>query len=142
MAERRLSDKIKEEWGITAWLAVLYTVGFLGMVAGLFFVPVPKDNQQLLNTVVGIMGTIQVALMSYFYGFTKGAATAQAASDARKQSTDLVLQDIAKQSAPVAAAAVAAATTGVPVTLPVAPAPAGDMTVTADNVVVTEQRKA
>ncbi len=91
-------------------LAVLYTIGYLGMVGALMFFNIPENNRELLIGLVGIMSAAQLGIIKYYYDGSKGAEQSQAANIARSARTDSVVQEIAKAAAPVAAAAVAAAT--------------------------------
>lgn len=146
--ERR---KAKIEWDVPAVLALIFIMGFFANLMAMQLWAIPEDNVNIITTMMTNVTTIMTVIASFYYGYSKGAQTAQQASDVRKANTDVVLQDIAKNSAPVAAAAAAAATTGAPVTIiapgSVSTAETGsqqpiDMNVTADNVVVKEQPKA
>lgn len=126
--DRRAGDT---PWGDTARiLAVLYIMGFLGMVAALFFFDIPEANEKLVFTLAGSMGTIQTAIIGYYFGSSKAAEMSQRTIADSKSKAESTLQEIAK--APVQAAVLAAAKE--PSTQPVA-----DMTVTADTVNVERQ---
>lgn len=77
-------------------LAVLYTLGYLGMVGALMFFEIPENNRELLIGLVGIMSAAQLGIIKHFYDGSRVAETAQIANIARASRTDAVLQEIAK----------------------------------------------
>lgn len=102
--DRRAGDT---PWGdTTRILAVVYILGFLAFVGGLFFVPIPTGNKDLILTIAGIMSTIQAAIIGYYFGSSKAAEASQRTIAASKDRADTTLQEIAK--APIVAATVAA----------------------------------
>lgn len=120
-------------------LAILYTVGYLGMMGALMFFNIPENNRELLLTLVGIMSAAQLGIIKYYYDGSKGADKVQAANMARSVKSEAVVQEIAKTAPTATAAAVAAtvaATTAaaapgaaiplVPVETPPAPQPNGE----------------
>lgn len=86
-------------------LAVLYTLGYLGMVGALMFFEIPANNRELLIGLVGIMSAAQLAVIKHYYDGSKVAETAQIANIARAAKSEAVLQDIAK-AAPVVVASI------------------------------------
>lgn len=43
-----------------------------GYIAGVTFIPVPKDNQSIVNTVLGfLLGSLVGTIVTYFYGASK-----------------------------------------------------------------------
>lgn len=91
--ERRDSDI--PTWDTGRILAILYTVLFGGMVAGLFFVPIPEANQATINQLIGIMSAIQLAVIKFYFDGTKSAETTIKAGIAGRVKADDVLQNIA-----------------------------------------------
>jgi len=55
------------------FLAVLYTLGYLGMMAALMFFNIPENNRELMLTLVGIMSAAQLGIIKYYYDGSKGA---------------------------------------------------------------------
>lgn len=49
-------------------LAILVTVGFFGLLAAMMFSVVPAANKDILNIMVGTLGTAWVTIMSFYYG--------------------------------------------------------------------------
>lgn len=109
-------------------LAILYTLGYLGMVGALMFVPVPEDNRDILLPLIGIMSAVQLGIIKYYYDGSKGAEKAQTANIVRASRTDAVVQELAK-TAPLTAAAAVAAASSSGVTNSTAP-----QTITTDNI--------
>lgn len=48
-------------------LAVLYTIGFFGVVFSLFLVTIPPDNKDTINQIMPILSAIQLGIVQYFY---------------------------------------------------------------------------
>lgn len=109
---------------ISGALAALYTIAYMVMVGLLFFVSIPAENKDLINTLVGIMSAVQMAIIGFFFGSSKNAEATQRATEQRSARTESVLQETIRAVPKVAAA--------------VAGAPLPDMQVTADTVNVTE----
>ncbi len=80
-------------------LAVLYTVGFLGMCFVVVVKEISPESRAVVQQLISIMSMIQAAIGGYYYGASKAAADSGQA-----------MTRIAEAAAPVAAAAVAAAT--------------------------------
>lgn len=76
MIERRATPN---PYDIAGALAILYTLAYMGMVTLLFFITVPTGNQQIVNTLIGIMSMIQGAIIQFFFGSSKAAETTQRA---------------------------------------------------------------
>lgn len=119
---RRSTDQVEGAY----FLAILYTVGYLAMMAALMTIEIPTANREILLTLVGIMSAAQLGIIKYYYDGSKGAERAQVANIQRATRSEGVLQEIAK-SVPVAAAVAAATVT-----------PAANLTepIKADSVIV------
>jgi Na+/H+-translocating membrane pyrophosphatase len=137
MEDRRVVDQIEGAY----ILAILYTLGYLGMMGSLMFVPIPEANKELLLTLAGIMSAAQLGIIKYYYDGSQGAAKAQIANIARASHADVVIQDIAKAAPSVAAAVVAAAATPSPASVPQEPIKADNVNVSADTVNVDTPKK-
>ena len=110
--DRRVEDsKIEGAYG----LAILYTIGYLGVVATLMFFEIPAGNKDILLSLFGIMSAAQLGIIKFFFDGSKVAQQAQQANIARSIRNDTVVQDLAKTAPATAAAAVAAATGNAPV---------------------------
>ncbi len=55
-------------------LAYVYTAGYFAMIAFLFKYGVPDANTDLINILVGILSTVQVAIITYYFGSSHGSA--------------------------------------------------------------------
>jgi hypothetical protein len=106
------------EWGAGDYLAFVYTIGFLFMVGGVMWLAIPKDNVQIVNTLVTIMSTIQIGIGKCYYDRSKADSAAQKKVAESKVITDAAIIEIAK-AAPMPAA---------PPTPAVTPAPADPIT--------------
>lgn len=89
-------------------LAILYTVGYLAMIAALFFVEMPSSNREAFLALVGIMSAAQLGIIKYYYDGTKAHDTTARAGIAEKARVSETLQEIAK-AVPAALPIVAAA---------------------------------
>ena len=81
-------------------LAILYTLGYLGMMGALMFHEIPEANRELLLTLAGIMSAAQLGIIKHYYDGSKISETVQAANIAARSRTDAVIQDIAKGTTP------------------------------------------
>jgi 23S rRNA G2445 N2-methylase RlmL len=72
------------------------------MVCGLFFAPIPQQNEATINQLVGIMSAIQLGIIGFYFGGSKLSETSQKLFAASKERADATIQEIAK--APVIAA--------------------------------------
>lgn len=55
-------------------LAYLVTAGFFGLLAFMATHELPANSKDMLNIMVGTLGTAWVAIISYFYGSSMGSA--------------------------------------------------------------------
>lgn len=94
-----LGDRRKCQLEGAYGLAVLYTVGYLGMVFALMLYEIPTNNRELLIGLVGIMSAAQLGIIKHYYDGSKGAENAQIANIARASRNDEVIQEIAKTTA-------------------------------------------
>ena len=121
MMERRRSLRNDSAY----MLAVLYTCGFLGMCFLMVLRDIGPESRAVVQQLISIMSMIQAAIAGYFYGASKAATE-----------SNQTMSRIAEKSAPVAAAAVAAATGG---SVPTDTLKADNVEVTGDNVTVKEK---
>jgi hypothetical protein len=63
-------------------LAILYTIGYLGLMFMLMLHEIPSSNRELLLTLVGIMSAAQLGIIKYFYDGSKAADKTQSANAA------------------------------------------------------------
>ena len=59
-------------------LAYLITAGFFGMLAAMLFKIIPTENRDILNIMLGALGSTFGAVTSYYYGSTRGSETKSA----------------------------------------------------------------
>jgi hypothetical protein len=75
-AEDRASARAREmalkDW-VPKTLALLYTVGYFIILIIVFIFPI-KENQQLINTLFGIISAAQMAIITYYFGSSAGSA--------------------------------------------------------------------
>lgn len=55
-------------------LAYTVTVGFFGLLVCLFIFTVPKDSQPIIYSMVGVLGTVWISVMTYYFGSSSGSA--------------------------------------------------------------------
>jgi hypothetical protein len=58
------------DW-VTPLLALIITVGFFGLLTMLCCRPVPKANADMINIVLGSLGTAWVGAMAHFFGSSR-----------------------------------------------------------------------
>src|SRR6266850_479526 len=80
-------------------LAIMYTIGFMGMAAALLLIDVPKDNQQIITSLVSIMATVQVGIVGYYFGSSKNAEVSQKAGIVARDRAEGSLHEIAAKAA-------------------------------------------
>lgn len=54
-------------------LAYLVTAGFFGMLAAMLFKIIPNENRDILNIMLGALSSTFTAVVSYYYGSTRGS---------------------------------------------------------------------
>lgn len=54
-------------------LAYLITAGFFGMLVAMLFNAIPNENRDILNIMLGALGTTWANVTGYYYGSTKGS---------------------------------------------------------------------
>lgn len=56
-------------------LAYAMTIGFFSILTFMLFKAVPTESRDLLNIMLGMLGTSFVSVISYYFGSTAGSAT-------------------------------------------------------------------
>lgn len=105
MEERRITD-IAIWRDTTAILAVLYTIGYFGMVFLLMWQGIPVDNKDAINQLLGAMTIIQTSIVAYYFGGSRAVDVTQRQAMVNQAKTNEVIADIAKAVPAVAAGAV------------------------------------
>jgi Na+/H+ antiporter NhaA len=59
---------------IRAQLAMLYTIGYFATVFISFYVPFPEQNAETIKTLLVLLGTVQAAIIGYYYGASRDTA--------------------------------------------------------------------
>lgn len=54
-------------------LAYLVTLGFFGMLIFMLFKIIPTENRDILNIMLGALGSTFTAIVSYYFGSTRGS---------------------------------------------------------------------
>jgi lipopolysaccharide export LptBFGC system permease protein LptF len=57
----------------TSYLSYLIIVAFFSLIICLFIFPIPKENTQAVYTLIGVLGTIAVAVVSFWFGTSQGS---------------------------------------------------------------------
>ena len=92
--DRRLSDTPLGD--ATRIVAILYIVGYIGMVGALLFLEIPDNNKEIVIALVAIMSTVQTGIISYYFGSSRNAEVAQKATIIARERSDDAIQSIAK----------------------------------------------
>jgi len=67
---------------ISGVLAFVVSVGFMAMLAVLLFQEIPPNNKEIFFTGFGIMGSLFVAIVQYYFGSSLGSLRKTEASNA------------------------------------------------------------
>lgn len=54
-------------------MAYLVTLGFFGVLAAMMFLKIPIESRDVLNIMLGSLGTAWTSIVSYFYGSSKSS---------------------------------------------------------------------
>lgn len=54
-------------------LAYLVTAGFFGMLVFMLFQAIPNENRDIVNIMLGVLGSTFGGIVAYYYGSTKGS---------------------------------------------------------------------
>jgi hypothetical protein len=54
-------------------LSYLVTAGFFGMLIAMMFKIIPSENRDILNIMLGALGSTWVSVIGYYFGTTKGS---------------------------------------------------------------------
>jgi len=63
-----IKDRVPE------YLAYMLTLGFFGIIAGLFYHAIPEPNKNVIHILVGSLGTAWVSAMAFFHGSSRSSA--------------------------------------------------------------------
>jgi hypothetical protein len=99
----------QQHFNIGGALAIIYTFGFLFLSALLYFKDIPPANKDSLQIMFGIMSSIQLAVVGFFFGSSQSAEAQHKSMADKAARSASVLEDMAKEAAPAAAAAATAA---------------------------------
>jgi len=66
--------EVKTGDNTTRILALSYTLGYFTILAFVFFSKIPPENANVLNTLLGVLSTVQVGIINYYFGSSKGSA--------------------------------------------------------------------
>lgn len=69
----------RRKYEVRSILAVAYTIGYFGIIFLAFFQPFPEKNAEILKTLLVLLGTVQVAIIGYYYGASRDASLATTA---------------------------------------------------------------
>src|SRR5260221_355677 len=84
-------------------LAILYTIGFFGLVLSLMWREVPAANKEAILLLLGMLGVVQAGIVKYFFDGSKTAELGQRAVLVGKEKADTAIQEIAKAVTPTVA---------------------------------------
>lgn len=59
---------------LAAFLCVSTTVGFFSLLVIVFLVPMPEQSRDILQVMLGVVGTQWASIVGYFYGSSAGSA--------------------------------------------------------------------
>lgn len=72
----RIQDSERASWlskNMLYLLAGLVTLGFFGLLAYLFKHEVPEENKDILNIMLGSLGTAWITIIAFFFGSSMGS---------------------------------------------------------------------
>jgi hypothetical protein len=78
-----MSDAMGERrrYEIRSILAMSYTVGYFGIIFLSFFAPFPDENAKTIETLLVLLGTVQAAIISYYFGSSRDVQQKAAAAE-------------------------------------------------------------
>jgi hypothetical protein len=59
---------------VPAWLTFVITIGFFGLLVGLFCAPVPETSRALIYSATGTLGTVWLVVVHFWFGSTSDTA--------------------------------------------------------------------
>lgn len=93
MRERRITDT--PIFDTSRILAIMYTLGFFGMVWILMVDGIPLENKDAINQLIGALTIIQTGIVSFYFGGSKAGEAMQQKLASSKDRAETVLQEIA-----------------------------------------------
>lgn len=63
-------------------LGAAVTIGFFGLLATMIFRVIPTENQQVVNIMIGSLGTAWISIVNYYFGSSAGSAAKSLIIDA------------------------------------------------------------
>ncbi len=54
------------------WLAFIVTVGFFAALGAMILMPVPEASRDVLNIMLGSLGSAWIAIIAYYFGASAG----------------------------------------------------------------------
>ncbi len=59
--------------GVPALLATLLTLGFFGILSAMMFFPIEKEAIQVVDVMLGALGTAWISCITYYFGSSHGS---------------------------------------------------------------------
>jgi len=69
-----MMDWIKSNVGLPAFLAAATTFGFFSLLFLLFFKAFPPESKDILNVMLGTVGSSWTGIVGYYFGSSSGSA--------------------------------------------------------------------
>lgn len=92
--DRRVTDRQPRD--TSSLLAILYTIGYFGMVFTMMLRGIPQENRDAINQLIGSLTIIQTGIVAFYFGGSKAAELVQKSALASKDKSDAVIAEIAK----------------------------------------------
>lgn len=70
-----------------AFLATLLTFGFFGILTAIMFWPIEKEAREIINIMLGALGTAWISCITYYFGSSHGSQTKNLLLNVNKHST-------------------------------------------------------
>lgn len=92
-SNRRITDA---NWcDIACVIAILYTVGYFLVIWSVVTHPIPAENRDAFNILLGILSVIQAGIVQFYFGGSRSAEMSQKANIEGRAKSDSAIQSVA-----------------------------------------------
>lgn len=63
-----------KDWNVPRFLVVTTTLGFFTLIVLLYFKAFPAESKDILNVMLGVVGSAWTGIVGYYFGSSQGSA--------------------------------------------------------------------